>query len=132
MMFVDYVNEKIFSNVSKMGEEVCHVEVDFGQHIVKLPHVSQYATDVTIQHYYQPAGSKTESKCFFSKYHKLRGYITEVSVLPNGISINYTVHGPVLVSDTAIFRRNHLFHRLAMKETVDEVKCVGDFGPLQE
>lgn len=34
IMVVDYVNDNYFSNVSKMGEEVFHVEVDFGQHIV--------------------------------------------------------------------------------------------------
>ncbi|ETV74819.1 hypothetical protein H257_10880 [Aphanomyces astaci] len=49
-----------------------------------------YAVDVTFQHTTAPAVSFGEKKTYFSKKHGLYGHKVEVSVAPNGLTINVT------------------------------------------
>lgn len=92
--------------------------------------VALYATDVTFQNTNRPAGNHQESKCYFSNKHKLYGYKTEVSVLPNGIAAGCTVHHPGSVSDLTIFRKNISWRRVALSKTEAEIVEISDMGPL--
>lgn len=67
--------------------------------------LARYATDVTFHQTNRPAGNHEESKKYFSGKHKLYGYKTEVSVLPNGLAILVSPHVPGSVSDIDILHR---------------------------
>ena len=82
--------------------------------------LARYATDVTFQQSNRPAGNHSESKAMFSGKHKLYGYKTEVSVLPNGIAIGLSVHHPGAVLDIDIIYKRRNFHEAQIKKRDDE------------
>lgn len=92
---------------------------------------ARYATDVTFQQSYRPSGSHQESKAYFSNKHKLYGFKTEMSVLPNGLAINCSSHHNGSKSDISIFRSNQSFHTDALRKQHDE-GSMQDFGPLSD
>ena len=71
---------------------------------------AMYATDVTFQKSNRPAENNQESKRYLSGNHKLYGYKVEVSVLPNGMALEFSLHQPGSVSDIAIFREAFDLH----------------------
>ena len=91
-----------------------------------------YATDVTFQNSNRPGGNHEEAKRYFSNKHKLYGYKSEVSVLPNGIAIGCTPHQPGSVSDLTIFRKNIKWHQAALSKTEHEARSYPDVGPMAE
>ena len=88
--------------------------------VFKYHRYALYATDVTFQQANRPSGNHEESKKYFSNKHKLYGYKTEASVLPNGLCINFFTHFPGFTSDITIFRENEQFHVNALAKTRDE------------
>ena len=67
---------------------------------------ARYATDVTFQNANRPTGNMFEARPYYSAKHKLHGYKSESSVLPNGIAVHMSVHHPGNTSDLQIFRSN--------------------------
>ena len=108
-------------------ERLMHEKQTFGEYAFCL-----YATDVTFQCSNRPVGNHQESQKYFSNKHKLYGYKTEVSVLPNGLAIGSSIHHPGSVSDIAILRHNLLWHKDALKKTEAEMNTVLDIGTLRE
>ena len=84
--------------------------------------VARYATDVTFQPSYRPSGSMQEGKKYYSGKHKQYGYKMEVSVLPNGMAIQWhsqvgcSKHEPVSVSDLTLFQRMQYFHNKQLQK----------------
>lgn len=89
-----------------------------------------YATNVILQQFKRPCGNHSKSKFYFSSKHKLYDYKNEVSVLPNGFSINCTTHTPGSVSDITILRKNLEFHRRELNKTSGEAQDHIEMGPL--
>lgn len=82
---------------------------------------ARYATDVTFQQCFRPAGSMQEGKIFFSGKHKLYGLKVEVSVLPNGLAAFCSPHYPGSKSDISIMHDMENEHQSASKKMVAEV-----------
>ena len=93
---------------------------------------SLYATDVTFQNSNRPGVNHEEAKRHLSNKHKLYGYKSEVSVLPNGIAIGCTPHQPGSVSDLGIFRNNIKWHQAALSKTYREARSYPEVGPMAE
>lgn len=75
--------------------------------LFKFHKYDRYATDVTFHHANRPAGNHQESKHYFSNKHKIYGYKTEVSVVPNGLAIGCIDHRQRSVADVVIIRKNN-------------------------
>ena len=90
-----------------------------------------YATDAAFQQSFRPSGSVEEGKLYFSGKHKLYRYKTEVSVLPNGLSIGCSAHEPGSVSDLRIFEAMHSFHAKQLRKKEGEIDMEND-GPFKE
>ncbi|GMF32748.1 unnamed protein product [Phytophthora fragariaefolia] len=92
---------------------------------------ARYATDVTSQHTTMPSGQIKERSAYYSAKHHLHGYKTEVSVLPNGQSINCTNHYPGSEADIEIFRHNAEFHLQHLLKSNKDTELI-DEGPLRD
>lgn len=90
---------------------------------------ARYATDVTFHQTNRPTGNMQEGKEYYSGKHKLYGYKTEVSVLPNGQAIGCTKPYPGSVSDIDIFFANEDFHFASLSKQGDEAE-MADTGIL--
>lgn len=90
---------------------------------------ARYATDVIFQQSNRPMGRMQETKIYFSGKHHLYGFKTEVSVLPNGLSIGSTKAFPGSVADIEIFRANKNWHERGLEKRVDET-AINDDGEL--
>ncbi|RQM30850.1 hypothetical protein B5M09_013202 [Aphanomyces astaci] len=67
---------------------------------------ARYATDVTFQQTNVPSGAHAEKKIYYSGKHSLYGHRVEVSVVPNGFTIDCTKFYKISVSDKTIFDEN--------------------------
>lgn len=74
---------------------------------------SLYATDVTFHNGNGPVGGMRESRTYYSSKHKLHEFKTDMSVLPNRIFIEVSLHARGGVSDIQIFKNNISFHTMA-------------------
>lgn len=71
---------------------------------------ARYATNVIFQQSNLPAGNISENKRHFSEKHHIYEIKSEVSVLPNGISIGCSDAFPGPETDTLIFRKKINWH----------------------
>ena len=71
-----------------------------------------------------------ESKKYFSNKHKMYGYKTKVSVLPNGIAFACSDHDPGLESDLALFPSMAHLHRRATRKN-EHGNRTPDHDPLR-
>lgn len=101
------------------------------QRIFKYHPYCRYAVDVTFQQTNRPSGNLQESKLYFSGKHKLYGFKTEVSVLPNGQAFFISRHAPGSVADIDIFMRNIERHKLFLKKGTEEANII-DSGLYSE
>lgn len=71
-----------------------------------------------------------EGKKYFSGKHKLYGFETEASVLPNGLALFSSKHYPGSVSDIDIMSRNRELHNesLLKGEGETDLTDVGDLS----
>ena len=93
--------------------------------------MARYATDVTFQQSNRPRGNHEEAKGYFSGKHKMYGYKTEVSVLPNGIALGASRYYMGSISDVDIFYENMGWHKAEHRKSPEE-RNVTDVGPLIE
>lgn len=63
----------------------------------------------------------------YSGKHHVYVFKSEVSVLPNGLSIGFTTHYLGSISDVGIFHRKMWFQKSATKTSVDE-RSILDIG----
>lgn len=109
--FVNLINEEII--VQCMDLVLCRYHMKFfferGLRFGNFPE-ALYATDVTCQQAIRPNCSMTEAKPYFSPKHKLYGYKTEVSVLPNGMSCFLSDHYFGSIPEVTILRHNIELH----------------------
>lgn len=89
-----------------------------------FPH-ALYATDVIFTHANRPVGTMRDARPYYSAKHKLHGYKTEMSVLPNGICIGISKHRRGGVPDIEIFKENLSFHETVLKKK-DEDSVASD------
>ncbi|KAH9146838.1 hypothetical protein AeRB84_009342 [Aphanomyces euteiches] len=89
---------------------------------------ARYAVDVTFQQSYKPSGTMPEIKAFYSKKHALYGFKVEVSVHPNGLTIDCSDHARGATANIQIFRVNIDFHRREIKKMADDGNWL-DEGP---
>lgn len=79
-----------------------------------------YATEMFFQQCNRPSGNMQEGKFYFSGKHKLYGFKTEVSVLPNGLKIVFfSDHYPGSKSVIDIFYEYIHFHKQALQKRED-------------
>ena len=100
-----------------------------GKQFKHHPH-ALYATDVTFQQTNRPSGNHQESKRYFSGKNRLYGYKVEVSVLPNGLALVFSLHRHGSVSDLTMFREGFDWHENASEKKPGDM-VVSDHGPLQ-
>ena len=93
--------------------------------------MARYATHVTFHQSNRPRGNHEEAKGHFSGKHKMYGYKTEVSVLPNGLEIGASRHFMGSVADVDIFYDNIEWHREELRKSSEE-RNVTDVGLLIE
>lgn len=75
------------------------------------------AVDVIFHHGQGPSGSTSEAKKYFSGKHKLYGYKTEVTVLPNGVAVGVSDHTPGRVADITIMQKMKAEHQWRLPRT---------------
>lgn len=73
----------------------------------------------------------TEAKLYSSEKHKMYGYRSEASVLPNGICICSSEHVSGSVANIMAFRKNMLWNQMATAIIGDEM-LRQDLGELEE
>lgn len=92
---------------------------------------ARYATDATFHHTNRPTGNMQESKQYYSGKHKLYGYKSEASVLPNGIAVMISSHYKGATSDLDMFRRHACQHRGMLRKHGEEHGII-DSGKLSD
>lgn len=76
---------------------------------------AKYATDVTSHQRNSPTGNLQEGKKNFCGKHIIYWYKVEVSVIPFGIAIGFTVHYLGSISEIDIFHQNRRLHRVCLE-----------------
>lgn len=90
--------------------------------------MARYATDVTFQQSQRPRGNMEEGKSYYSGKHKLYGYKTEVSVLPNGLALGCSDHFVGSTADIDIFYKGLAWHKSQLRKSTED-REVTDVGP---
>ena len=117
MKFVDIISYPVFHHyVEYKGKKWKMAVMESKKVGFKNYPVARYATDVTFQQSFRPSGSVEEGKLYYSGKHKLYGYKTEVSVLPNGLALGCSVHEPGSVSDLKMFEAMLPFHSKQLRK----------------
>ncbi|RLN49680.1 hypothetical protein BBJ28_00024846 [Nothophytophthora sp. Chile5] len=82
-----------------------------------------YATDVTIQSAYRPAGSSIEQKQYLSRNHKPNGYKLECSVAYPGFAVSISVHAPGSKYDlTTTMERADIYRSMLNKTRIEKAE----------
>lgn len=81
---------------------------------------ARYAADVTFVQTSRPRGNMEKGKSHYRSKHKLYGYKTKVSVLPNVLAIGCSNHYVGCTADEDIFPQTILWHKSQLKKTSDE------------
>lgn len=101
--------------------------------VFKYHPYTYYATDVCFQQSNRPTGNDSENKSHFSGKHKLYGYKTEMSCLPNGQCINVSNHAKGAAADITIFRQNReSFHDVHLSKSDHEINVVSQLISEEE
>lgn len=89
------------------------------------------AVDVTFQQSNRPSGNLRESKLYYSGKYHLYGYKLEVSVRPNGLASDSSVHHPGSISDLTIMHNRLDKHRQRTRKRGSDTQ-IEDNGDLHE
>ena len=128
---LNIIIDNIYHNhVDRLGMKYFISQLESDRTLFKNYPYALYATDETFLTANRPTGTHQESKKYFSNKHKMYGYKTDVSVVPNSIALACSAHDPGSVSDITMFRKMDGFHRDATTKQGHDCSAP-DHGPMR-